>query len=279
MSANGEQLILENEAENGGTGNEIGTPMLDGLMIADNEQDMQTAKGNDEESNGKGNEEKKIFCGGISYDTTGEDLNAYFTQFGAVKEAQVKYDRLTGRSRGFAFVEFESIDGCKASLVSREQMIKGKQCEIKPAKTREIGYLNKKVFVGGLPGDFPEEELRKHFEQFGRVDEIEWPFDKMSKTRKNFCFVCFDSEESADRAASNPKQQFANRECDIKKAVPQNKRGGANSMLFSPRIGGNSALRGAFAGGMVASGMRNNVANHQMYQNPWYQMNATAAWF
>jgi hypothetical protein len=77
----------------------------------------------------------------------------------------------TGRSRGFAFVEFETVGGCKASLELREQTIKGKQCEIKPAKTREIGYMvnlilisfniftinlkNKKVFVGGLPGDFP----------------------------------------------------------------------------------------------------------------------------
>lgn len=37
--------------------------------------------------------------------------------------------------------------------------------EVKPAKSRE----NKKIFVGGLPGEFTEEELRKHFEQFGKV--------------------------------------------------------------------------------------------------------------
>jgi RNA recognition motif-containing protein len=89
---------------------------------------------------------------------------------------------------------------------------------------------NKKVFVGGLPGDFPglinlknllkilitlllsETELRKHFEQFGRVDDVEWPFDKVSKLRKNFAFVVFADEESADRAAASPKQQFASRE-------------------------------------------------------------------
>lgn len=50
----------------------------------------------------------------------------------------------------------------------REQSIKGKTCEIKPAKSRE----NKKVFVGGLPADHPEEELRKYFEQFGKVDDV-----------------------------------------------------------------------------------------------------------
>ncbi|KAF7635702.1 hypothetical protein Mgra_00004796 [Meloidogyne graminicola] len=47
------------------------------------------------------------------------------------------------------FAEFETVDGCKASLTLQEQTIKGKQCEIKPAKTRELGYMNKKIFVGG----------------------------------------------------------------------------------------------------------------------------------
>lgn len=44
---------------------------------------------------------------------------------------------LIGRSRGFAFVEFATPEACKLALVQREQQIKNKQCEIKPAKTRE----------------------------------------------------------------------------------------------------------------------------------------------
>lgn len=276
--------------------------LFDGLVITsaeankyDEERDLKTAKNDDkdEEPNGKGNEEKKIFCGGISYDTNNEDLSKYFSQYGPVKEAQVKYDRMTGRSRGFAFVEFESVDGCKASLVQREQNIKGKQCEIKPAKTRELGYMNKKVFVGGLPGDFPEEELRKHFDQFGHVEDVEWPFDKTNKTRKNFAFVVFENEESADRAAAKPKQHFANRElpfqCDVKKAVPQSKRFGLRGGNGHAAIGG---MRHTFAAGPmmgangtpVGGGMRNLAHHHQlpMYQNAaaaaWYQMNATA-WY
>jgi RNA recognition motif-containing protein len=59
---------------------------------------------------------------------------------------------------------------------------------------------------------YPEEELRKHFEQYGRVEDVEWPFDKQSKARKNFAFVVFEAEEAADLAAASPKQQFANRE-------------------------------------------------------------------
>jgi len=99
----------------------------------------------------KGAEDRKIFVGGISADVTNEDLQSHFSQFGEVTQAQVKIDRATGRSRGFAFVEFGSADACRKALNDREQNIKGKTCEIKPAKSRE----NKKVFVGGLPADHP----------------------------------------------------------------------------------------------------------------------------
>lgn len=57
-----------------------------------------------------------------------------------------------------------------------------------------------------------EEELRKHFEQFGIVEDIEWPFDKQTKARRNFAFVVFEEEDAADRAASQPKQSFGTRE-------------------------------------------------------------------
>jgi RNA recognition motif-containing protein len=63
----------------------------------------------------------------------------------------VKVDRATGRSRGFAFVEFRDTESCQKALEQREQQIKNKQVEVKPAKSRE----NKKVFIGGLPSEHP----------------------------------------------------------------------------------------------------------------------------
>ncbi len=50
---------------------------------------------------------KKLFVGGLSWDTTDEGLKAAFDRFGAIVEAKVVQDRDTGRSRGFGFVTFE----------------------------------------------------------------------------------------------------------------------------------------------------------------------------
>jgi RNA recognition motif-containing protein len=49
---------------------------------------------------------KKLFVGGLSWDTNDQGLRAAFEQYGEVTEATVISDRETGRSRGFGFVTF-----------------------------------------------------------------------------------------------------------------------------------------------------------------------------
>jgi len=48
---------------------------------------------------------KKLYVGGLSFDTTDETLRAFFEQAGKVESASVVVDRFSGRSRGFGFVE------------------------------------------------------------------------------------------------------------------------------------------------------------------------------
>ena len=49
---------------------------------------------------------KKLFVGGLSWNTDDHGLKDAFMQFGEVTEAKVITDRETGRSRGFGFVSF-----------------------------------------------------------------------------------------------------------------------------------------------------------------------------
>lgn len=48
---------------------------------------------------------RKLYVGGLSFDTTDETLRAFFEQAGKVDSASVVTDRFSGRSRGFGFVE------------------------------------------------------------------------------------------------------------------------------------------------------------------------------
>lgn len=54
----------------------------------------------------------KIFVGGVTPETTSEELKDYFAQFGEVAEAQIMVDHTTNRSRGFGFVTFGTVSPC-----------------------------------------------------------------------------------------------------------------------------------------------------------------------
>jgi RNA recognition motif-containing protein len=50
----------------------------------------------------------RLFVGNLSYQTVEGDLQDYFAQAGTVTSVNLMIDKFTGRSRGFAFVEFSS---------------------------------------------------------------------------------------------------------------------------------------------------------------------------
>jgi len=59
---------------------------------------------------------KKLFVGGLSWDTTDDGLRQAFASYGEITEAKVITDRDTGRSRGFGFVTFTQDEDAKKAI-------------------------------------------------------------------------------------------------------------------------------------------------------------------
>ena len=59
---------------------------------------------------------KKLFVGGLSWDTADDGLRQAFASYGEITEAKVITDRDTGRSRGFGFVTFAQDDDAKTAI-------------------------------------------------------------------------------------------------------------------------------------------------------------------
>ena len=51
---------------------------------------------------------KKLYVGGLPYSTTEDALKEYFAQAGSVDTATIIIDKMSGRSKGFGFVEMSS---------------------------------------------------------------------------------------------------------------------------------------------------------------------------
>uniref|UniRef100_A0A673C630 Heterogeneous nuclear ribonucleoprotein D0-like n=1 Tax=Sphaeramia orbicularis TaxID=375764 RepID=A0A673C630_9TELE len=140
-------------------------------------------------------DEGKMFVGGLSWDTTKKDLKDYFTKFGEVVDCTLKLDPMTGRSRGFGFVLFKEPESVDKVASQKEHKLNGKVIDPKKAKAMKSKEPVKKIFVGGLSPDTPEEKVREYFDAFGEVESIELPMENKTNKRRGFCFITFNDEE------------------------------------------------------------------------------------
>jgi RNA recognition motif-containing protein len=83
---------------------------------------------------------QKLFVGGISFNTSSEELGRFFGQSGSVLTANVVVDQFTGRSRGFGFVEMSTAEEAQqavAQLDGRE--LDGRRLKVEVAKPKTEG--------------------------------------------------------------------------------------------------------------------------------------------
>ena len=59
---------------------------------------------------------KKLYCGNLAYETTEATLSELFGAIGEVVSVNLITDRLTGRSKGFAFVEMAEQDAAQRAI-------------------------------------------------------------------------------------------------------------------------------------------------------------------
>lgn len=77
----------------------------------------------------------KLFVGNLDYTVTGDDLRALFAGAGTVVDAVVITDRMSGRSRGFGFVEMSSDDEAKAAVEKLNGAdLKGRKINVNEAR-------------------------------------------------------------------------------------------------------------------------------------------------
>ena len=92
----------------------------------------------------------RLFVGNLSFQTGENDLQDYFAQAGAVTSVNLMLDKMTGRSRGFAFVEFGSeAEAQKAIEQFHDQEFQGRKITVNVARPREERPPRGDRFSGG----------------------------------------------------------------------------------------------------------------------------------
>ena len=98
---------------------------------------------------------KKLFVGGLSYETTEATLKETFSGAGTVESAVVIMDKISGRSKGFGFVEMSSEEeAAKAIEMFNGKEIDGKNVTVNEARPLEARPPRRDFGGGGRDRGF-----------------------------------------------------------------------------------------------------------------------------
>ncbi|KAK1338463.1 hypothetical protein QTO34_001579 [Cnephaeus nilssonii] len=92
---------------------------------------------------------KKVFVGGLSPDTSEEQIKEYFGAFGEMENIELPMDTKTNERRGFCFITYTDEEPVKKLLESRYHQIGSGKCEIKVAQPKEVYRQQQQQQKGG----------------------------------------------------------------------------------------------------------------------------------
>lgn len=151
-----------------------------------------------------------IYVGNLDDNIDENDLRAAFEVFGEILNVKVVRDPVTNRSKNIGFISFTNKpDAEKAIRDMNGAMLKTKSIKTNWAtrnsnqKKEELDYdevfretdsSNCTVYVGGIPANCPDSQIRRHFEDYGKIQDVRiFP-------AKNYAFIRFDSHAAAATA-------------------------------------------------------------------------------
>src|ERR1044071_7616745 len=104
----------------------------------------------------------RLFVGNLSYQTMENDLQDYFSQAGVVTSVNLMLDKMTGKSRGFAFVEFANQDEANKAIEQfHNKEFQGRALTVNIARPREERAPQQRWGGGGRDGGGYERRERR----------------------------------------------------------------------------------------------------------------------
>ncbi|POV97121.1 hypothetical protein PSTT_15250 [Puccinia striiformis] len=160
-----------------------------------------------------------LYIKNLPTETTTEELNEVFGQFGPITSAAVQSDE-SGKHRGFGFVNYENHESASKAVdalhdkdykgnvlyVARAQKRTERDAELKKAHEQQkyettLKYQGVNLYVKNLDDEYLDEKLQNEFAPFGTITSCKVMKDEKG-TSKGFGFVCFSSPDEATKAVA-----------------------------------------------------------------------------
>ena len=155
-----------------------------------------------------GAEGATVWVGQISYEAQSDDIKEHFSQCGEITDVRLRLDRDTGRSKGFAHIDFADEAGKAEAMKLDGSEFMGRTIRVDnatPATPRgtdnNFGPKTDTVFMANLAHSLTEDAVREAFEKFGTiVGDVRLPVNRDTGNIRGIGYVQFSSEDEAEAA-------------------------------------------------------------------------------
>ncbi|CAL5091354.1 unnamed protein product [Urochloa decumbens] len=162
----------------------------------------------------RGDDPGRLFVGNLPYTFTSEELNEAFSEVGRVDDAQIIYDKVTNRSRGFAFVTMATAEeaakaiqmfdgallGGRTARVNYPEVPRGGERRTVTMDGRRRDDGTYKIYAGNLGWGVRADTLRAVFEGQAGLLDARVIFERETGRSRGFGFVSFRTSEDAQAA-------------------------------------------------------------------------------
>lgn len=186
-----------------------------------------------------GEKESELFCGSLSWDATEDDIFNLFSEFGKVINVKLIKD-YEGRSRGRAFVKFETAEDAEQGLQVNGQEHMGRQLKVNYSSDKPTGNTRQnqgnrgghggrgghrnnapadrapkfdqenELFVGSLSWNATEDDIFTAFSEYGKVLNVKLLKDYDGRSRGR-AYVKFADAAGAEAGCSMNGQEHMGR--------------------------------------------------------------------
>ncbi|KAJ8574172.1 hypothetical protein K7X08_025977 [Anisodus acutangulus] len=171
-----------------------------------------------EDEEKEGVEDGRMYVGNLPFSMTASQLSEIFAEAGKVANVEIVYDRVTDRSRGFAFVTMGSVEEAKEAIrlfdgsqvggrtvkVNFPEVPRGDEREVMSAKIRSTyqGFVDSphKLYVANLSWNLTSQGLKDSFADQPGFLSAKVIYDRASGRSRGFGFITFSSAEAMNAA-------------------------------------------------------------------------------
>lgn len=173
---------------------------------------------------------RKIFVHGLGWDTTAETLRSEFAKYGEIEDCKAVADKLSGKSKGYAFILFKHRSGAKRALKEPQKKIGNRLASCQLASAGPVApagpvtppvseYTQRKIFVSNVGADLDPKKLLEFFSKFGEIEDGPLGLDKQTGKPKGFALFVYKTVESAKKALEEPHKNFEGYVLHCQKAI------------------------------------------------------------